>query len=300
MRVLILATAGACLLAAPAAAQSASGLRTLSWPGKVERAAPPGGPAASDLRRVPLIPHAGASFATAATHHPVSTPSPLPITPERQPRQGLTPADAWLRPLPSSAPSYRAESAPPAAPRPAPAQPTPAPPAPVRAAAPIAPSPAPRAPTAELVRAPERASTPEPVRAAAAQPRPEVAAPPAPPQPQPTSAAPADPMAPRPDAPIFSIQRPAAGAAPTASGGAQAAPGDQAPRYYSVHRQNGRTPDAIPQPQPTWLDALPVDLERTPQSDDLAAPPQPPQMVRNRDGRLVPLAPAGEGDGDRN
>jgi len=102
----------------------------------------------------------------------------------------------------------------------------------------------------------------------------------------------ADPMAPRRDAPIFRL---GAAAAPVAS--EQAAPqpvrqaaaisGSQA-RYYSLHRQNGRQPDAIAMPAPVYLDALPVELERTPQSEDLAEPPAAPTVLRDNNGRVRP------------
>ena len=111
----------------------------------------------------------------------------------------------------------------------------------------------------------------------------------------------ADPMAPRRDAPIFRLMRPQAGvaadgatngaangAAPAAAPqqAAQLAPGEQTARYYSVHRQAGRHPDAIPAPQPTYLDALPVQMTQTPQSNDLAQPDGPPALIRNANGSL--------------
>lgn len=120
-------------------------------------------------------------------------------------------------------------------------------------------------------------------------------------------------MAPRRDAPIFRLQRPApattvepqaqaqpqpqpqsqAGAAPQPAPAA-AAPGDQGgARYYSVHRQAGRQPDATPLPAPVYLDALPVELTSTPASTDLAEPPAAPNLIRNANGRLQAL-PANE------
>lgn len=269
MRLLILTAAMA--VAAPAGAQetNGAGLRYLAWPGKAERPAAPGQGQADDLRRTRLIPHAGASFATVNTRP--SAPSPLPVTPDRQPRQGLTPADAWLRPA--------------APPPPAPA-PVPAPPAP-------APTPEVQRPQARLVQPSPRLAqpVPAPVQAAAQPSRPvePVRPAPVPAQPQPARTDPPDPMAPRRDALIYSVQRPA-----------ESAPqGGEPPRYYSVHRQNGRQPDAIPQPAPHALDAMPVRLtDDKDQPSSLADPPEPPQMVRNRDGRLIPLTPAGE-DGDR-
>lgn len=111
---------------------------------------------------------------------------------------------------------------------------------------------------------------------------------------------PADPMAPRRDAPIFSMASsaapapapaPAASSAPaplarptpTAAAPQPAAPAPAArqnddPRYYSVHRMAGREPDPIPLPAPFFLDAAPVDL---------AEPPPPPTIVRNGRGAVA-------------
>lgn len=283
MRLLILSAA--LVVAAPAAAQetNGAGLRYLAWPGKAERPAGQAQGQADDLRRTRLIPHAGASFATVNVRP--SAPSPLPATPDRQPRQGLTPADAWLRPV-AAPPVYAAA-------------PTPMPSQPMRT-----PTPEVRQPQGRLVQPSPRQAPPTPTPApvqAVAQPARRVeqarpAPPPAQPQPapaqaevQPAESVPADPMAPRRDALIYSVQRPAEGSGQ----------GGEPPRYYSVHRQNGRQPDAIPQPTPHALDAMPVQLtDDKEQGSSLADPPEPPQMVRNRDGKLVPLTPAGE-DGDR-
>jgi hypothetical protein len=72
-------------------------------------------------------------------------------------------------------------------------------------------------------------------------------------------------------------------------------PQAQGARYYSVHRQAGRAPDPTAIPEPVWLDRMPVELDSTPQSEDLAAPPETPQMVRGADGRLRPVqAPQGD------
>lgn len=111
---------------------------------------------------------------------------------------------------------------------------------------------------------------------------------------------PADPMAPRRDAPIFSMASsaapaptPAPTAAPAPAPRTQPTPGDVAarpaapapvarasddPRYYSVHRMAGRDPDPIPLPAPFFLDAAPVDL---------AEPPPPPTIVRNGAGAVA-------------
>lgn len=127
-------------------------------------------------------------------------------------------------------------------------------------------------------------------------------------------------MAPRRDAPIFQLQRntpqpPAAAPAPQpaatdaarpdpksapqpapAAAAAQpapvAVPTQGSARYYSVHRQAGRQPDATPLPAPNYLDAMPVELNDTPTSDDLAQPPEPPALMRDAQGRLraAPMA----------
>lgn len=57
-------------------------------------------------------------------------------------------------------------------------------------------------------------------------------------------------------------------------------------RYYSVHRQYGRQPDATPLPPPVYLDALPVDVSGMTSATDLAEPPAPPTLIRNNNGRL--------------
>jgi len=110
-------------------------------------------------------------------------------------------------------------------------------------------------------------------------------------------------MAPRRDAPIFRLQRPAPAepAQPQAQAAVSTAPAspaiapaaDGGARYYSVHRQAGRQPDATPLPAPVYLDALPVELTSTPASTDLAEPPAAPNLIRNANGRLQAL-PANE------
>ncbi|WP_312185617.1 hypothetical protein [Brevundimonas vesicularis] len=82
--------------------------------------------------------------------------------------------------------------------------------------------------------------------------------------------------------------RAASAAAVAASGQAAQTPvaGDNSARYYSVHRQAGRHPDAIPAPQQTYLDAMPVQMAQTPQSSDLAQPDGPPALIRNANGAL--------------
>ena len=73
-------------------------------------------------------------------------------------------------------------------------------------------------------------------------------------------------------------------------------PPRQGARYYSVHRQNGREPDALDMPAPNYVDALVVSSIDTIASQDLAEPAQGPTLIRNGDGSLR-SAPA-QSDGD--
>jgi hypothetical protein len=231
----ILAIIGlAAVVAAPAAAQTpssaglqamsgqpspgqASGLRYLNWNGKrPDPARTPPAAAAADRREAPVPP-------AAIVYGP-------PVPAER-PRNGLTPASAWLPA--GGAPAAAAPAAPPAA-------------------------------------SPPAAYAPPPVITPAA---PEGAA----------AVRPAD--APRPDAPIFRLA--AAGAAPApatpvqpqAPAAPQAPIAGESPRFYSVHRAAGRTPDPVVLPAPVMLDQAPVDL---------AEPEGPPLVLRDARGRLVP------------
>jgi len=152
------------------------------------------------------------------------------------------------------------------------------------APSPYVPEPQPSAPQPQPE--PQMQAEPAPVPQQAAQAEPQPAT-------QPAQAAVADPMAPRRDAPIYRLQRPQAGApldAAAVAASGQAAPtptaGDNSARYYSVHRQAGRHPDAIPAPQQTYLDAMPVQMAQTPQSSDLAQPDGPPALIRNANGAL--------------
>lgn len=134
--------------------------------------------------------------------------------------------------------------------------------------------------------------------------------------------APADPMAPRRDAPIFRMQQaaprpsPETTPAPPPPGDAAAvrvdAPveprriaevtnsGERPPqhgaRYYSVHRQNGREPDPLVMPEPTYVDALVVSMAETPASQDLAAPDQGPTLIRDRNGKMRAAPAPSDGD----
>jgi len=120
-------------------------------------------------------------------------------------------------------------------------------------------------------------------------------------------------MAPRPDALIWSVgqpqpparqpqaaqpqaaqpqptQPPAVAAQaqtrPPAPAQARTEPSAGGARYYSVHRQNGRQPDRAVLPEQVYLDALPVEMDETPTSPNMAEPPGPPQLVRNPDGTV--------------
>jgi len=205
----------------PGAAQAApgqvNGLRYLNWSGKQPDPARSPPPAAAAARREAPIPPAAMVYG--------------PPVPAERPRNGLTPASAWL---------------------------------------PAGGAPAPAAPAAPVTASPPAAYVPPPVIVPATY---EAAA----------AARPAD--APRPDAPIFRLA--AAGAAPAPAAPVQlqtpASPqaplAAEAPRFYSVHRAAGRTPDPVVLPAPVMLDHAPVDL---------AEPEGPPMILRDARGRLVP------------
>nr|WP_295238022.1 hypothetical protein [uncultured Brevundimonas sp.] len=257
---------------------NASGLRYLSWPGKPAVAAR-ATPTPAVIQAEAPAPTVTAANRTLPGAIPLARLSPAPsgIPATATPRSnGLTPASAWM---PQRAPTP-AEPA-----RTAPVEAAPVETAPVQATrvapSPYVPEPQPSAPQPQ----------PEPQMRAEPQPVPQQAEPQ--PAPQPAQAAVVDPMAPRPDAPIYRLQRPQAGApldaaAVAASGQAALTPtaGDNSARYYSVHRQAGRHPDAIPAPQQTYLDAMPVQMAQTPQSSDLAQPDGPPALIRNANGSL--------------
>lgn len=257
---------------------NASGLRYLSWPGKPAVAAR-ATPTPAVIQAETPAPTVTAANRTLPGAIPLARLSPAPsVAPSvTTPRSnGLTPASAWM---PQRAP-MQAE---PAQTPPVEAAPAETPPAQAQAQAQatrVAPSPYVPEPQSS---APQPQPEPQ-MQAAQAEPQPE---------PQPAQAAVADPMAPRRDAPIYRLQRPQAGApldaaAVAASGQAALTPtaGDNSARYYSVHRQAGRHPDAIPAPQQTYLDALPVQMAQTPQSSDLAQPDGPPALIRNANGSL--------------
>lgn len=258
---------------------NASGLRYLSWPGKPAVSAR-ATPTPAVIQAEAPAPTVTAANRTLPGAIPLARLSPAPsVTPSvTTPRSnGLTPASAWM-PQRAPTPAESAQTAPVEA---APIDPPPAQATRV-APSPYVPEPQASAPQPE----PQMQAEPAPVpqQAAQAEPRP---------VPQPDQPAVADPMAPRRDAPIYRLQRPQAGApldAAAVAASGQAAPtptaGDNSARYYSVHRQAGRHPDAIPAPQQTYLDAMPVQMAQTPQSSDLAQPDGPPALIRNANGAL--------------
>lgn len=271
-RALVLSTilTAASLVAGAAVAQQAStnpsGLRYLSWPGKPPVAARPA-PRPAVTQPDASQPTVVAANRTIPGAIPLArlAPAPSAATPRSN---GLTPASAWMG-QPATVPAQAA---------------------PVQSApAPYTPAPQPQAPEPQPQPQAEVAPAPAPQQTAQAAPESQPQ-----PQPQPAEAvAVADPMAPRRDAPIYRLQRPQAGvpldgaAVAANQQAAQMAPtGDNSARYYSVHRQAGRHPDAIQAPQQTYLDALPVEMTQTPRSNDLAQPDGPPALIRNANGSL--------------
>lgn len=273
---------GLTTVAMPAVAQDVPALRYLDWNGRPEpvamaRATPATRGQAPALRPAsPVIPHAGSqSMAAVPQLRPVT-----PLLPGRSVdadgRPGLTPADAFFTP--------------PTRTRTQPAQVT-------VAAAPV-----------RTVAAPVETPPPPPVRQmpdsqpTRAQPVPQPAQTPAQAPARPAEWA-DDPRAPRADALIWSVGQPQpqavqpqatqpprapqpqpAPAQPRPQAQAERAP--QSARYYSVHRQNGRQPDPAVLPEQVYLDALPIQMDQTPTSPNLAEPPGPPQLVRNPDGTV--------------
>lgn len=301
-------------LAGAASAQSAAtnsaGLRYLSWPGKAMATAP--APAPASTRNEPALrPTQMAAVVDASAAVPLAR---IGAPGREAPRPGLTPATAFYNPTygaaaaasngaPQAYVTAPVRAAPPsvqqAAPQPA-LQPTPqamAQPAPAASMAMNSPN------APQQVRQP--APSPQPQQP---QPQPQQVYAPAPaanPAPAPeNTAAIADPMAPRRDAAIFRLQQNSGNPAPAAPGAsidaaavstpqaaetqqiAQAAPYSQQARYYSVHRQAGRHPDAISAPQQSYLNALPVELTQVPASKDMAEPDAPPQLIRDGNGRI--------------
>jgi hypothetical protein len=125
-------------------------------------------------------------------------------------------------------------------------------------------------------------------------------------------------MAPRRDALIFQMQsstpppspRPTVEAAPAeerpespapspvmlVANSGEAPPRQSGGRYYSVHRQNGREPDALSIPEPTYVDGLVVSQIESLASQDLAAPDQGPTLIRDRNGNTRAAPAPSDGD----
>ncbi|WP_191555218.1 hypothetical protein [Brevundimonas aurantiaca] len=276
--VLFAALAGAGAAAAQVATTS-EGLRYLSWPGKPPVAR---GPDARASSAQTTAPRAALAALPARLDAPASTAVAA--------RRGLTPASDWLSPAVASQPVSQPRPYEATTPQPAPVQVASAQPEPVQA--PIVRAPVVQAP---VVQAAADRTAPAPQNA---------------PQPTPQADALGDPMAPRRDAPIFRLtQTSMAAAAPaatppvqTAAVQAEASPLASVPsavpqgaRFYSVHRQAGHRPDPIPQAQPVYLDALPVEMSQTPSSADLAQPDGPPALIRNRDGSVRAAPPSAGG-----
>lgn len=158
-----------------------------------------------------------------------------------------------------------------------------------------APATAPQAPAPQAQQAPQQAPAPATVTGPGwASPQPVLAGSPV-----------ADPMAPRRDAPIFSIagappppHTQPSPAAPIQQGQPQGQPQPQVqqtasaegpprsgPRYYSVHRAAGHQPDPTAMPESVYA-VIPegafLDAART----DLAEPPPPPVQTRTINGRI--------------
>lgn len=281
-----LATALACLaLGSVAEAQTQApptGSRYLSWANRTTSTTPPRMTTAarSDILPRRVAPSQGLARPQMQPFNP-----PLPIS-----EGGLTPASAWIGPrvAPSFAPGNPDPLA--YATTELAAAPPPPPPPPVMSA-PVRTVPvAPPAPVAQPVYAPATTPTTAPAMA-----------------PSMTSAA--DPMAPRPDAPIFRL-RPqgtapttapteaapstSAPVAPVQQTPVQQAPVQQAPvqtsatgqapaRYYSVHREAGRQPDPTVMPDPVFFDSVALDLAEPPEFE-------PPR--RDAQGRRIPVANA--------
>ena len=278
------AALGLTVVAMPAVAQDAPALRYLDWNGRPEpvamaRATPTVRGDVPALRpAAPVIPHAGSQSMAAVPQLRPATPLLPGRSVDADGRPGLTPADAFFAPPPvQSRPQ----------PGPAPARTVAAP---VEAPTPVRQMPEP--PPARVQPAPQPVAQPVPMPVSA----------PAPARPAEWAD---DPNAPRADALIWSVGQPqpqpalpqatqqppasqpqATPTQPRPQPGAQAERAPQGARYYSVHRQNGRQPDRAVLPEQVYLDALPVQMDQTPTSPNMAEPPGPPQLVRNPDGTV--------------
>ena len=264
---LLLATAGACLAATGADAQSSG--RYLTWANRPANTTPADVVAAQTHAR-DMIPR------RVAPSQGFNRPAMQTPTTNVAVSQGLTPASAWIGPRVT--PAYA-----PGSPDPigdatqmtaAPASP---PPAPMQRAAVDPMAPRRDAPVYNLPRQPQAA---DPVQQL--QQTPPVQQVPAP---QAVADTTADPMAPRRDARIFQMQQgqpqaqaqpqqqqaalPAAGqAAPSSQSSVQS--GQSGARYYSVHRDAGHRPDPTALPEPVYFDSVTMDLAEPP-ADELPA-----------------------------
>lgn len=261
---LLLATAGACLAASGAQAQSAPAAgRYLTWANRPANTTPANVAAEQTRARNAMIPRRVAP--SQAPYRPMMQPTPTPLPASR----GLTPASAWLGPR--VAPAF------------APGSPDPISYATTEMAS---------GPTSSALPPAERAAPPvERVAADPMAPRrdapvfnlPHQAPAPMPQQtPQPVADA-NDPMAPRRDARIFQMQQgqpqgqeQAALPAPTQAGQSSVQAGQSGARYYSVHRDAGHRPDPTALPEPVYFDSVTVDL---------AEPPANEPLMRDAQGR---------------
>ncbi len=286
---LLMATAGVCLTAPVAEAQSG---RYMTWANRPVSTAPAmvgaalSQPAAASVdlpadpprNRNDLIPRRVVPSQGPARPMMQTAAATLPAS------RGLTPASAWLGPrlAPAFAPdtpspvAYAASemvAAPTASPPPPPLPPSAAPIAAFAAAAP--PTADPMAPRRDAAIFNLHRPTSAPAQAAPAS------------TVDPQQAAVADPMAPRRDARIFQLQ-PQAPAAQAPASQAEQAPvpqqaqdGQPRSRYYSVHRDAGRQPDRPVLPEPVYFDSVTVDL---------AEPPATEPLVRDAQGRRRAVA----------
>lgn len=270
---LLLATAGACLAASGAQAQSAptpAPGRYLTWANRPADTTPANVAAEQTRARNAMIPRRVAP--SQAPYRPMMQPTSTPLLASR----GLTPASAWLGPR--VAPAF------------APGSPDPI----SYATTGIASAPTSSAPTAV-----ERAASP-PVERVAADPMAPRRDAPVFNLPRQTSAAQApmpqeapqpvadtsDPMAPRRDARIFQMQQgqPQGQEQAALPASTQAAPsgqssvqvGQSGARYYSVHRDAGHRPDPTALPEPVYFDSVALDL---------AEPPENEPQTRDAQGR---------------
>lgn len=298
---LLLATAGACLAATTAGAQSAPSTgRYLNWPNRPVSTTPADMTAAQTRARDAMT---AAADTTAAQPRAWNALIPRRVAPSQAPyrpalqtpvadvavSRGLTPASAWLGPrvTPAYAPGspdpigdatrMAAADLPPPPPPPV-ERPAPAP-APIERAAADSMAPRRDAPVFNLQR-PAQAPPPQQAQPVAAD---QVAADPAP----------SDPMAPRRDARIFQMQQGqtegreqaalTAANQPVSAGEASVQSGQSGARYYSVHRDAGHRPDPTALPDPVYFDSVTLDL---------AEPPADETPVRDAQGRrrVVPNA----------